>query len=541
LPLLRTALAVATVVALTPGAATGAVRTWDGGDPSQRWSAPANWSGDAAPVAGDAVVFDGTSARNATLDVDLHGLASLTISGYAGTLASDAGNHTLAVAGDFVQTSGAFVAPTYLIVDGRFARTGGTFQAAGGTVFLTSRPAQTHRTVATTFHALNISDSLIAYWPLDSSAAPISDLSGGGTDLSVQGTLASHSPAPTSFPNPRGLDFNNDAALSATYPSLLRTPNWTVSLWFRADLSFFGTGSCGGMGADGPGGDLLSASGDYFLRACKENGGPNRIRLSFRTSSGNKDCLTTRTFIADDGNYHHVAATSDALNNRVVYLDGVPTSCAGNDPQTFTSDPLTLARHETDSTYYFDGSLDEVRIYGRGLTAAELLPLTRGDHPSAPAAVQTFAERLVVTGDLVVASRSVAVAEAPTVGGSIHTYGGSITVIAADAGVGGDATAADATAPVDPPSSDGGGLAGTDSGPIPPPDSDVAMPDVDAAAPGFDAATDAPIAMPPGDGGAPSPISVKLAVGCACHQGGQGRPQGGVLLILVALALRRRR
>jgi MYXO-CTERM domain-containing protein len=538
---LRTALAVATVVAVTPGAAAGAVRTWDGGDPSQRWSAPGNWSGNAVPVPGDAVVFDATSNKNATLDVDLRGLASLTIAGYSGTISRDpAARHALSLTGDFVQSSGTFIPPPYLIVGGQFARTGGSFPAAGSTVFLTSRPSQTHRTVSTVFDKLNISDGLIAYWPLDSSVAPIRDVSGGATDLSVEGTPAPYPGIATSFTNGGGLDFNaNGDGLSAPVPSLLQTPTWTVSLWFRPDQSFFDMGACGGSGANGPAAELFTAGGDYVLRACKETGGPNRVRLVFRTTSGSRDCLTSRTFVADDGNYHHVAATSDSQGNRVLYFDGSPSGCGGTDAQTFGTDPLKLARHENQSDYDFDGSLDEIRVYDRGLTAAELAPLTRGEHPPPPpGAIQTFVDP-VTASELIIASRTVAFTQAPSAG-LVRSIGGTSMVLPpVDAAT---AMPADAAVTPDGPAPTDVGAPGPDAGLVTSDGAadDVGLPAPEAGLPPSDAAPptfDAPIA---GDAAPPSAVDVKLAVGCACRTSPGDSPRGGIVLILLALALRRR-
>ena len=46
-----------------------ATRTWDGGGADNNWSTPANWSSDTLPIAGDTVTFNGTSTKNATIDV----------------------------------------------------------------------------------------------------------------------------------------------------------------------------------------------------------------------------------------------------------------------------------------------------------------------------------------------------------------------------------------------------------------------------------------------------------------------------------------
>ena len=39
----------------------GATKTWDGGGANDNWTSAANWDLDVAPVAGDALVFDGAT------------------------------------------------------------------------------------------------------------------------------------------------------------------------------------------------------------------------------------------------------------------------------------------------------------------------------------------------------------------------------------------------------------------------------------------------------------------------------------------------
>jgi len=46
-------------------AAQAATVTWDGGGTDNNWTTPANWSGDAAPAAGDTLAFSG-GTRTAT-------------------------------------------------------------------------------------------------------------------------------------------------------------------------------------------------------------------------------------------------------------------------------------------------------------------------------------------------------------------------------------------------------------------------------------------------------------------------------------------
>ncbi len=62
------------VILFTTGVAANSprprvTRTWDGGGADSNWSTAANWSGDTVPVAGDALVFDGTTRLASTNDL----------------------------------------------------------------------------------------------------------------------------------------------------------------------------------------------------------------------------------------------------------------------------------------------------------------------------------------------------------------------------------------------------------------------------------------------------------------------------------------
>jgi uncharacterized protein (TIGR03382 family) len=534
---LRTALAFATVVAVTPGAARAAVRTWDGGDRTTGWSAAANWSDDVVPAPGDDVVFDATSAKNAFIDADVRGIASLTISGYAGAIAADTlVSHALSISGDFVQRSGTFQPPVSLIVGGRFDEQGGTFVAGGGTVFLTARESETHRLVGVRFNNLSVSDGLLAYWTLDVDGR---DVSGGGTDLRTEGSPAPHAGAMTAFANAGGLDLtgNEGLATPGPYPPLLRTPTWTVSLWFRPGRSFWDTGSCGGRGAVGPASELFSAGGDYFLRACNTTAdGTNHVRLQVRTPAGSKDCVSTNSFAVDNFVYHHVAAVSNG-SLRTIVLDGQATVCGIAGDQAYAFDALKLGRHEVETGYDLDGTLDEVRIYNRALTMAELQPLVAGQHPGPPAAArQTVIDPLVVGGDLVIASRVLALSQRPQIAGEVRIFGGGLAI---------DATpdaAPDAGAPADAPATaDGPGAPPIDGralpdGPAPLPDAPLpseARDDDDG--PARSDATVGADAAPPAER-----IQVDLRVGCSCGVSDRGRPGALPLLVTLFVLLRRR-
>ncbi len=114
-----------------------ATKTWDGGGTTNNWSDGANWSGDTAPVPGDVVVFDSSSAKDASVDVEVN-VASINIgSGYAGTISLNNGvNMTFTGGGNTSsQAGGTFTNGTGTITfASSFSLTGGIFNTKNGNV-----------------------------------------------------------------------------------------------------------------------------------------------------------------------------------------------------------------------------------------------------------------------------------------------------------------------------------------------------------------------------------------------------------------------
>lgn len=103
--------------------------TWDGGGGDNLASTAANWDTNTTCVAGDAVVFDGTSSKNATFDLTA-AFASLNTTGYGGTVTASA---TITVSGSVTFANSTFANGSQkLIVDATSTINVGT---AGNTLY----------------------------------------------------------------------------------------------------------------------------------------------------------------------------------------------------------------------------------------------------------------------------------------------------------------------------------------------------------------------------------------------------------------------
>ena len=76
--------------------------------------------------------------------------------------------------------------------------------------------------------------------------------------------------------------------------------------------------------------------------------------------------------ILNDREWHHIVGTRDDSGNVVLYVDGVQESKGTNNETVDTSGGLFVGKHGTKNESYFNGLIDEVSIYNRALTAAEI-------------------------------------------------------------------------------------------------------------------------------------------------------------------------
>jgi len=112
-------------------------------------------------------------------------------------------------------------------------------------------------------------------------------------------------------------------------------------------------------------------------------------QLAIRVSdAGGSYCDRATTSLYNDNNWHHVVGVVDRdVNPILIYIDGVAVATTGvGDLSTETGDLGTGAFQIGGNTHtddYFSGSIDDVRIFSRALTAQEIIDLfenTRGKY-----------------------------------------------------------------------------------------------------------------------------------------------------------------
>ncbi|MDD5599911.1 MAG: LamG domain-containing protein, partial [Victivallaceae bacterium] len=192
------------------------------------------------------------------------------------------------------------------------------------------------------------------YWHFDEGTeTAVSDSSGWGNDGVIYG--ASWGTGKISY----GLDFNGDDYVDCgSNASLDITNALTIEAWIKPD----GSGKWRRII------EKMSTSfrhDGYSIRLTLED------KLQFITTAGN-DVTTTGTF--EDGVWYHIVAVQAGTTCKKIYVNGVEDGNKDN-PSSLTSSgtaPLRIGTKSYSVGEYFEGTIDEVRIYNRALGIEEI-------------------------------------------------------------------------------------------------------------------------------------------------------------------------
>ncbi|MGX5186604.1 exo-alpha-sialidase [Streptomyces avermitilis] len=175
------------------------------------------------------------------------------------------------------------------------------------------------------------------------------------------------------------LDFDGaDDAVRLPYRAQLPlgTNDFTASLWFRYTAT---TGEqpllwMGGIGTSQP---------QVWLRGEPAS---NRVQglITVRDGASAPQSAFVRTTGAyNDGQWHHLALRRGG-GALTLFLDGAPISTADVPGSVSRNSPFGVhIGQRMDSRAYFTGSIDEVRVYGRALSDAEITGLRTDNEASA--------------------------------------------------------------------------------------------------------------------------------------------------------------
>ncbi len=163
--------------------------------------------------------------------------------------------------------------------------------------------------------------------------------------------------------------------------SKYQIPRFTLASWFKTSANY-GTGSGmiinkGGFGSDSSG---LNMNFGLWIFSNKLSGG-------FEASSG-ADVFATSSATFNDGQWHYGVVTYDGSAVRV-YADGiqVASTSATSNPETSGTLPVRIGANSQSANSFFNGNIDEVRIWNKALTSQQLVEAFNGNFNTQGSAV----------------------------------------------------------------------------------------------------------------------------------------------------------
>ncbi|WP_035616024.1 Calx-beta domain-containing protein [Haloferula sp. BvORR071] len=202
--------------------------------------------------------------------------------------------------------------------------------------------------------------NLRAWWKLDeASGSNADDSTGRPQDGAVSGGAVWGTGITG---NSLTLDGIDDGVLVGNSAALTGTSNFSLAAWVKvAPGSPLGTviqqreaGASGHLG-------------EYQLNV-NANGTVNFF--VYGTSAAYQFDITTAAAI-NDGQWHHLAALRNGTDGKV-YIDGVEAGSGTGTVQTLASLAVSIGYDNRDNNKRFKGSIDDVRVYSRALSAAEV-------------------------------------------------------------------------------------------------------------------------------------------------------------------------
>ena len=204
--------------------------------------------------------------------------------------------------------------------------------------------------------SVDLVTNLVGFWPLDDGAGCVATDASGFNDGNLgPDCLGGNGPIWEPAVNGTGLTFDGgDDVVSVPADPALETPTaLTIAAWVKQDTSHIFRSIIDRRDAGDVGYDLfITDQSKLFLRV--------------------DDGVLTGNAVVADGSWHHVAGTYDG-NELRLYVDGVLDASVVVGPKTIeVAADLLMGRQFAGSSFSLQGSLDEVMLYGRALSAIEV-------------------------------------------------------------------------------------------------------------------------------------------------------------------------
>ena len=204
----------------------------------------------------------------------------------------------------------------------------------------------------------------------ESSGQSILDLSGNGNNGILEGNAIR---SLTGQPG-ESIEFNGSTGRINLGPMDITTPTMSISLWFKADG--FGTHDARLISKAAG----TASSAHYWMVSTIRKNGQKRLRFRLKTDNGGTSTLIGNAALTA-GQWTHVTATYDGLVMKL-YQDGVEVGSLAKTGTIATSASVEVwIGANPDNARYFDGLIDDVRIYGEALDVTTILEIISGNLP----------------------------------------------------------------------------------------------------------------------------------------------------------------
>jgi formylglycine-generating enzyme len=217
----------------------------------------------------------------------------------------------------------------------------------------------------------DITSGLIAYYPFNGNA---NDASGNSYSLtSVETTLTSDRFGSTNS----ACNFNGTSSYLFVSGIPIPTNNcFTWALWVRNDDGSLDRPLIERAYAIGNG----AMSPHIFTQA--GNGDINSLRFGSYDSNYGGDTVSAPSGVFPTKQWTHIATTSDSNGLRCIYINGVLVASGMSSAYGQPLDLFLFGRDRLDGPdRFFAGSLDDIRIYNRALTAKDVATLYNSEAP----------------------------------------------------------------------------------------------------------------------------------------------------------------
>lgn len=198
---------------------------------------------------------------------------------------------------------------------------------------------------------------LVGRWRFDEGAGVVAhDCTSGTHDGTITGAQWA-----TGKVGPGALSFGDDSVDVGNAAAFQLTADMTLAAWVKEDVASTSAGR------------IISKSSQ--LDRGWELNFEGATSIEFKVATGTTSYSQVATSFGNDGEWHHIAGVYSTANTSMrIYVDGQEAISTTGAPtsQRDAPFPVLIGAMPGETCCRFSGSIDDVRVYSRALTAAEI-------------------------------------------------------------------------------------------------------------------------------------------------------------------------